>query len=168
MNATTPPPRIGGPAAALEALRAGYGALQLGRPGLIARRLLACPLDQRGRVVARVLGVRQLGQALASGLRPSYPVLALGVEVDLLHAASMLALGIADRRRRRAALTDALIASSFALGGLLAAHAAPRPHTQPDAAGALDRLRDRCADHLARALVPGYLPGDASTTIIWR
>ncbi len=131
--------------AALELIRGGYGALQLALPGLVADRLLAHRFDPRGRRVARVLGARQLVQALGSGRRPSYPVLAVGVEVDLLHAASMLGLGLVDRRRRRVALADAVIAGSFALAGIAAARggqtralsAAERPGP---AAGQVGRL----------------------------
>lgn len=142
-------------AAALEVVRGGYGALQLALPGLVADRLLAHPLDQPGRAVARALGARQLAQALASGTKPTYPVLTVGVGVDALHMVSMLGLALVDRRHRHAALTDALVASSFALGGLLAARVAPRPHPgQPSSS----RRCDRWADRLARALVPGYPP----------
>jgi len=116
--------------AALELIRGGYGALQLALPGLVADRLLAHRFDPRGRRVARVLGARQLVQALGFG-RPSYPVLAVGVEVDLLHAASMLGLGLVDRRRRRVALADAVIAGSFALAGIAAARGGRRVPLPP-------------------------------------
>ena len=94
----------------------GYGALQLASPTLVSRSLLRGRLDTRGQGAARVLGARQLTQALASGPVPNYPVVALGVEVDLLHAASMLALAVTGRRRW-AAFTDALIAGAFAAAG---------------------------------------------------
>jgi len=142
--------------AALELIRGGYGALQLALPGLVADRLLAHRFDPRGRRVARVLGARQLVQALGSGRRPSYPVLAVGVEVDLLHAASMLGLGLVDRRRRRVALGDAVIAGSFALAGIAAARGGRRVPLPPGSD--LDRLRDRWADWVARIVVPGYPP----------
>jgi hypothetical protein len=80
----------------LELVRGGYGALQLAAPGMVARALLNRRLDTRARTLSRVLGARQLAQALASGGSPSCPVLALGVEVDLLHGGSMVALGIAE------------------------------------------------------------------------
>ncbi|TKA04810.1 hypothetical protein [Actinacidiphila oryziradicis] len=52
----------------------------------------------------------------------------VGVEVDLLHAASMLALAATSRRYRRAALTDAGISMAFAAAGGIAAHRnAPHP-----------------------------------------
>jgi hypothetical protein len=139
---------------ALYVARSGYGALQLTSPGLVSGALLRRRPDARAQGVARVLGARQLGQALASGAAPSYPVLAVGVEVDLLHAASMLALALA-RRRRRAAFTDALIAGAFALAGALAAREAA--HDPPRRPGnAVQELRRKWADRVAAACVPGY------------
>ena len=140
--------------AALYLVRGGYGALQLASPTLVSRRLLHGRLDTRGQGAARVLGARQLAQALASGPVPNYPVLALGVGVDLLHAASMLALAVTGRRRR-AAFTDALIAGAFAAAGALAARqAAHEPPRRP--ANAVQELRQRWADRVATACVPGY------------
>lgn len=141
-------------AAALYLVRGGYGALQLASTTLVSRRLLHGRLDSRGQRVARVLGARQLVQALASGPVPSYPVLAVGVEVDLLHAASMLALTVTGRRRR-AALTNALIAGAFAAAGALAARqAAHEPPRRP--AHGVRELRQKWADRVATACVPCY------------
>jgi len=139
---------------ALYAVRGGYGALQLTSPTRVSGWLLHRRLDAHGQGVARVLGARQLAQALASGPVPSYPVLAVGVGVDLLHAASMLALAISGRRRR-AALTDALIAGAFAVAGALAARqAAHEPPPQPG--NAVQELRQKWAGRVAAACVPGY------------
>lgn len=136
----------------LELIRGGYGALQLAAPALVADHLLSRPLEARARAVARVLGARQLVQAVASGGTPSYPVLALGVEVDLLHAASMLV--VAARQRRSTALLDALIAASFAVAGTLVARTSATGQL-PAPTNPLDALRQRCAGALARTLVPG-------------
>jgi len=135
-------------------MRVGYGALQLAAPALGAGQLLGRPIDARARLVIRVLGARQLGQAVASGTSPSYPILALGVEVDLIHAATMIALGPVDRRRRTIAVENALIAASFALAGALAARACTPDHRHPDSR--LDSLRQKWAARLAGAFVPGY------------
>lgn len=140
----------------LEMVRGGYGAAQLIGPGLLADRVLALRLDPSERVVVRVLGARHLLQALGSGSRPGYPALALGVEVDLLHTGSMLALGLLDRRRRRAALSDAVIAGGFTIAGALAAHAARGPHPPPPDGSAMDRLRYRWSDRFAALFVPRY------------
>jgi hypothetical protein len=141
---------------ALSVIRGGYGALQLARPTLVSSRLLRVPLDARGQALTRLLGARQLAQAAASILTPSYPVLAIGVEVDLLHAASMLAFALAGRRRQ-ATYTDALIAGAFALAGVLAAReAAHEPAPQPG--HAVQELQQKLADRIAAVCIPGY-PG---------
>ena len=78
--------------------------------------------DARARRVARVLGVRHLVQAAltaaAEQTDPGSPVaLGGGAVVDLLHAASMLALGAADGRVRRTALADAALETALAAAG---------------------------------------------------
>ncbi|MGH3671099.1 MAG: hypothetical protein ACRDSH_10755, partial [Pseudonocardiaceae bacterium] len=52
-------------------------------------------------------------------------VLALGVEVDLAHAASMLGLAMLDPRRRRAGLRDAAVAAALAAMGVILAGRTP-------------------------------------------
>ncbi len=149
-------------ATALNLARAGYGLLQLVLPAPMDRRLLGHAIDARVRTFSRILGVRQLGQALGSGWTPSYPVLALGVEVDLVHAATLAAFGVGDPQRRRAASLDVLIAASFALAGALAARAAT---PQQRRSGPIDALRQQTAHRLAAALVPGYpRPGQTPGT----
>lgn len=101
-------------------IRAGYGLLQLTAPGLLAAWVAGRPLDSQARLIVRVLGTRQLAQACASGPAPTAAVLALGVEVDLLHAASMLGLAAISRRWRPVALASAAIAAGFAAAGSLA------------------------------------------------
>lgn len=80
-------------------------------------------------LVTRVLGARQLTHGLPSGLRPGPGVLAVGVWVDTLHAATAVGLAALDRRRAGPALADAGIAATFAVLGrrdLLAVRAAAR------------------------------------------
>lgn len=141
---------------ALSPVRAGVGVVQLFWPNLLFRPLIVGgDLNSRERNVVRVLGARQLIQALISGPTPTGAVLGLGAEVDVAHAASMIALALHDRRYRRAALADAFIAGSFAVAGARDARtAAPRAV----AASRLGRLRNQWADRLARSVVPGYLP----------
>jgi hypothetical protein len=141
---------------ALSVVRAGYGAVQLAVPGLLAGRLLGQPPDPRARMVARVLGARQLAQAGLSGPAPTAAALALGVEVDALHAASMIGLAVLSRRWRPAALASAAVAAGFATAGVLATRRAWRQPAERAAGGGVARLGDRCADGLARHLVPGY------------
>ena len=81
--------------------------------------------------VVRVLGARHLLQAaLTAGVLsargpseeiPPGQALLAGSGVDTVHAASMLGLALAHRPLRRAALADALLESSLAAFGIIAA-----------------------------------------------
>jgi hypothetical protein len=110
----------GGPAlAAATIARAAYGAALCCAPGVLLRLEGGAGTDSgpHARAVARVLGGRHLAQAFLSAARPTPAVLALGAGSDVLHSASMVALGLLDRPRRRLGLTDGLIAVTFALAG---------------------------------------------------
>jgi hypothetical protein len=76
--------------------------------------------------VVRVLGSRHLVQAAVTVRAPSALVLRAGVQVDLAHAASMLALGAVGRPLRRAQLADGLVAGIFAALGAAGAAARRR------------------------------------------
>jgi hypothetical protein len=95
--------------------RAGYGAALLCAPGPIIGVVTGRPPSRRARQVARVLGVRHLAQAAITALNPGPEVVALGVVVDLLHAASMFAFAAVAPDLRRAELADALAATSLAV-----------------------------------------------------
>ncbi len=115
----------------LEMTRLAYGALLLSSPDAVARAVGAGRLDGRDRLVARILGARHVGQALVTS--HSGPQLGrLWPAVDLLHAASMVALAVLDPRRRRVAAADAVVASLFTLGGAMAVEAHAGPGTGPD------------------------------------
>ncbi|MBT1003795.1 hypothetical protein KIH31_14415 [Paenarthrobacter sp. DKR-5] len=107
----------------LEFLRAGYGAGELLAPDAVEGRLLGHAADHRSKVVIRILGARHLVQAaLTSGRGPAAH--RVGGTVDLIHAVTMLALAAADRRRRRAATVNAVLAlvfsaAEFTLGSTL-------------------------------------------------
>ena len=138
-------------------LRAGLGAAQALFPGRAPRLLVIQPLDRCSRGVIRVLGIRQVSQALVTGTQPSAAVLLLGAEVDAAHAVSMIALTLCSRRWRRAALADATIASLFALAGAAAARSGGRPA----ALTPWSARRDRWAERVATRLVPDRLLGGA-------
>lgn len=139
-------------------LRTCYGATLFVWPGA-ATGLSAPPhVDLAGRTVVRVLGVREVGQALVCAPRPTAAVLRLGAGVDLVHAVTMLALATRSSTWRRPALASMTVAATFAAIALSDAGSSPRTAGAPlrlttDAhARLLDRLldlRDRCA----RALV---------------
>ncbi len=105
--------------------RAGYGVALVAVPGLLIGLTGQRP-GRRACGVARVLGVRHLVQAgVTAASQLSDPggsvVLGGGAAVDLLHATSMVALGGADKRVRRAALTDASVETALAAIGTWAA-----------------------------------------------
>lgn len=132
----------------IELARAGWGAALLIAPQQVLERVHHLEVDTAALRIARVLGARQLAQAVLSGLDPSPEVLAMGVWVDSAHAASAVGLAVADRDRARAGLTDAAVAALWAAIGY-------RGLAQ---AGATSPQHDRRRDLLARAvlaIVPG-------------
>lgn len=142
------------------AMRAGYGALLLLAPDPVIRLYSRHRVDRRTRVVVRLLGVRHLAQAVLTAGTPDRAVLALGVEADLAHAASMVGLAACDRARTRAALVDAVGAGSFAAAGAALACRTPRTPIHPAGGGLGPRLaavRDAAAGRLARWLLPAGL-----------
>ena len=107
--------------------RAGYGVALVAVPGLLIGLTGQRP-GRRACGVARVLGVRHLVQAgvTVAAQRSPYDttmVVGGGALVDLLHAGSMVVLGAADVRARRAALNDAVVEMGFAAAGAWAARA---------------------------------------------
>ena len=107
--------------ALLPATRASYGVALLMAPGAVIYLATGRLPGRRARRVARLLGARHLIQAGVSACAPLPGVLAIGVWVDGLHAASMLILAAVGRGMRRAALTDALAEALFAAAGVSAA-----------------------------------------------
>ena len=95
--------------------RAGYGAALLCAPGPMIGVVTGKPPSRRARRVARVLGVRHLIQAAVTTFNPGPEVVALGVVVDLLHAASMFAFAAVVPDLRDAELADALAATALAV-----------------------------------------------------
>jgi hypothetical protein len=102
------------------AVRGAYGVALCCAPGPLLARAGGRPASPRARAVARVLGLRQLGQAALGAARPEPAALAAGAVVDLAHAASMVALAAADSRVRRICLLDGLVATGLAAAGIIA------------------------------------------------
>lgn len=105
----------------LSLVRAGYATALLTRPDAVVAAYGGPVPDRGARVVARVLGVRHLLQAAAVAAWPTGAALRAGAVVDLLHAASGLALAGAAPAHRRAALVDTGVATLFAVAGTGAA-----------------------------------------------
>jgi len=111
----------------LQPVRACYGGALLLAPGPVIRRVTGRPAGPRTRAVARLLGARHLLQAaLTAAAGSSPPSLGLGVVIDLVHAASMAGLGLADQQVRRLTLTDVAIETTFAAAGASQASARVR------------------------------------------
>ncbi|MGH3783956.1 MAG: hypothetical protein ACRDRO_25905 [Pseudonocardiaceae bacterium] len=141
-----------------SALRTGYGALLVLAPDSLIRLYTGHRPDRPTRIVARVLGARQVVQGLLCAGTPGPAVLVLGVEADLAHAASMVGLAALDRSRRRAGLVDALCAGSFAVAGLvLACRRFPRSGTPLGVTAQLAARREAAALVLARWALPASL-----------
>jgi hypothetical protein len=108
--------------------RAGYGVALVAVPGLLIGLTGQRP-GRRDCAVARVLGARHLVQAgVTAATQLADPgdsvVLGGGVAVDLVHASTMVALGVLDPRVRRAALIDAGVEMALAVSGTAAATSA--------------------------------------------
>ena len=132
----------------IELLRAGWGAGLLSAPNAVLTRVHGVRVDRKAEVISRILGARHLVQASLSGVDPSPEILAGGVWVDTVHAVTALGLAVVDRRRARAALTDAVIAGVWAVFGWRDLHSGNVP----------SRPHDRGRDELARTVF-GALPG---------
>lgn len=132
----------------LEVIRAGWGAALLAAPRAVLTGMRAVHVDRKALVVTRILGARQLVQAVLSGVNPTPEILAAGVWVDAVHSLTAFGLAVADRNRARVGVVDGLVAALWARFGLHNLHtgtAPPKAHA---------RRRDR----LARIVI-GALPG---------
>ncbi|HEY6311748.1 MAG TPA: hypothetical protein VIY52_13225 [Streptosporangiaceae bacterium] len=108
---------------ALQKVRATYGAALVLVPGPVIWLATGQRPSRRACRVAQVLGIRHLIQAALTAAAPEPAVLAIGGQIDVVHAASMLLLAVVSRTGRRAALTDALTEAAFAAAGYSASGA---------------------------------------------
>jgi hypothetical protein len=95
-------------------VRALWGAGCLVAPAVVGRAMGLDSGDRRARLLLRVLGARDLGQAALAATAPPPALLRLGAGVDALHAASMVALAAVAPDYRRPALTSATLATVWA------------------------------------------------------
>lgn len=94
--------------------RAVWGAGCLAAPAVVGRAMGLAPGDRRARLLMRLLGARDLGQAVLTATDPPAVLVRLGAGVDALHAASMVALAAVGPQYRRPALTSATLATVWA------------------------------------------------------
>lgn len=97
-------------------IRALYGAVQLAAPAPILDRRDSPPV----RWMVRVLGARHLAQAAITAPWPTPAVLAVGAQVDLLHAGTMLVAAAVSSERRVRPLADAGVAVLLSVLGFAA------------------------------------------------
>lgn len=135
----------------IEIARAAWGGSMLFAPWWTLETLHRIEVDRKSLVIARILGARQLTQAVLSGVHPSPEVLAMGVWVDVAHAVSALGLTAVDRQRASAGLTDGVVAGIWAACGWHDLRTAPVP------APSRDHRRDAMARWVL-AHVPGGAP----------
>ncbi len=113
---SSPPPEVIG----FVVTRAALGAIELILPELAARwSCRRSRFDRRSTMVIRVLGGRQLAQAVLTYLAPETKVTAAGAAIDGIHALTMLGLAARPTRWRRPALVEAAMATVLsALGAV--------------------------------------------------
>ena len=144
-------------ASALPVARGVYGGALLLATDRMIRLVAARDADPRTRVVVRLLGVRHLAQAVVTGVRPGPLPIALGAEVDVVHAASMLGVAAMARSQRRPGVVDATVAMAFAVAGAALTRrfrkmAAPQAGRGP--VGWFCSVRDAVAVLVARRTLP--------------
>lgn len=100
-------------------LRLMLGICLFATPKVVGRSVVRGTVSNRERFVVRLLGARQIVQALISLFRPSGMTLLAGALTDLLHGVSMAFLAALSHRWRKAASIDLGIAAALALANLL-------------------------------------------------
>lgn len=107
--------------------RAAWGALLLTAPGVLLSAAGDRDVGPGPRRLVRLLGARHLAEVIVSQTVPATRKWA-GV-ADALHAATAVAVAVRSRRWRRAAIVDALVATTFAVTAF--ASADPTPGERP-------------------------------------
>jgi hypothetical protein len=105
--------------------------LALGRAVQATIVLVRPPSEARA--IARVLAVRELGQAALTWAGPTPTALRLGAGVDVLHASSMVLAAWLWPRQRRSALISLGLASGWAVAAALIAAGADDEDDEDDA-----------------------------------
>lgn len=98
--------------------RTVYGSFLVLTPGVVVRTVSGKPADRAPAVVARILGLRHLAQALAIDRAGTRDRLLVGAAIDAAHALSMFGLAALNEGYRRPAALDAVLATGLAANGL--------------------------------------------------
>ncbi len=105
-------------------VRGGYGVFLVAAPDRALRVLSGRPSTGGTRAVVRVLGLRQVAQAVVTAAVPEPVVWKVGAAVDVAHGLSAVGLAVAEPGWRRAGITVSLVAGAFAVSGMAAASGA--------------------------------------------
>ncbi len=142
----------------IELMRAAWGVVLLAAPSAVLHLVRAARVDRKAVVIARILGARQLFQALMSGIGPSPEMLAAGVWVDTVHSITAFGLAVIDRRRVRVGVADGIVAALWAGLGLRHLYTGKAQTTAT-------RGRDRLAGAVVEALPGGRLLMDQASAV---
>lgn len=137
--------------------RTVYGLLLLVAPNPLLHRVSGDRAGKRDRTLTRVLGARLLTQAVVTDVRPDAVSVALGAEVDLVHAISMIVWSVVDRSSRRLTLISAAIAGLFAAAGTAQARRTPAvapPSETGQLLNTLVRFRHQAAAAVSQYTLP--------------
>jgi hypothetical protein len=110
---------------AAAAVQAVLGAALLAQPVRIGQLVTARRGQDPAAWLVRILGLRMLAQGTVELVRPGRKLVLAGAAVDLLHALSMVGVGLLWPRFRRAALASAGAATATAAAGAATAAALP-------------------------------------------
>lgn len=145
--------------------RVVYGLLLFTVPNPLLHMVSGQRATTRERALTRVLGARLLVQAAVTDVRPDAVSVALGAEVDFVHAATMLVWAVIDRQSRRLTLISAALAALFAAAGATQVRRTPAV-VPPSETGQLLSTLARVRHHVAVAVAGYTLPRAAREALI--
>lgn len=99
---------------AVAAAQGALGGFLCARPDAVLP-LVSGSGDRPAAWIVRVLGARMTAQSIVTAIRPDSRVVLAGGATDVVHSASMIALGRLAPRYRRPALVSAATAFAFAV-----------------------------------------------------
>jgi hypothetical protein len=111
-------PTLEGPLA-LAVAEACWGSALVFSGDRVLQRVAQEPVGRPVIRIARVLGIRELLQALITAWRPTRRTLRFAAAVDALHAATMVTAASARVGPRRLSVASAGVASVFSAAGLV-------------------------------------------------
>jgi hypothetical protein len=146
--------------------RIAYGMLLVMAPNPLLHKVSGARAGKRERTLTRLLGARLLAQAAVTDVRPDAVSVALGAEVDLVHALSMIVWSVVDRNSRRLTLISAAIAGLFAAAGTAQARRTPvvaPPSETGQLVNTLVRLRHQAAAAVSQYTLPRVVRDELGT-----